>query len=152
MKQAFRFATLLKWRERERDEAGVAVGQANEAIRRIDDQREQIAVQQQQIKSASSATKIGSLAVDRLIADGRYVMQLEIELRSLAETRMKLVEALQQRQQRLILAEAEVKRFERLREIDRAAEQKVFQRREQMILDEAMTNRCLMNRRAARSK
>ena len=41
MKFKFRFETLLDLRRRQRDEAGAAVGQANEAIGRIDQQREE---------------------------------------------------------------------------------------------------------------
>lgn len=149
MSRKFRFASLLQWRERQRDEAGAAVGQALEAIARIEQQRQEILQAQVDARASATTARIGVIAVDRLIADGRFAVQLELELRGLDETRQQLLEALDQRQQRLVLAEAEVKRFERLRELDREAEHREQQRRDQLSLDEAVTNRYLMQRREA---
>ena len=118
MSRNFRFASLLQWRERQRDEAGAEVGQAIEAINRIDQQRQCILQQQQEIKQRASESMVGELSMDRLLSSGRYTMQLEMDLRSLADTRDQLVQALNVRQEKLMLAEAEVKRFEKLKELD----------------------------------
>lgn len=147
MSRNFRFASLLQWRQRQRDEAGAEVGQAIEAINRIDQQRQSILQQQNQIKQDSAKQLVGELSVDRLLSGGRYTMQLEIDLRSLVDTREKLVQALNIRQEKLMLAEAEVKRFERLKELDHAAAQKEELRREQLSLDEAVSNRYLLHAR-----
>ncbi len=147
MSRNFRFASLLQWRERQRDEAGAEVGQAIEAINRIDQQRQSILQQQQEIKQRASESMVGELSMDRLLSSGRYTMQLEMDLRSLADTRDQLVQALNVRQEKLMLAEAEVKRFEKLKELDYAAAQKEELRREQLSLDEAVSNRYLLQSR-----
>ncbi len=147
MSNKFRFASLLQWRERQRDEAGGAVGQAVQAINRIDEQSRELQSQIAEARSLSGQMRVGDVSVNRLLADGRFAMQLELELRSLAETKTKLSEALVARQAMLAIAEAEVKRFEKLREIDREREAKEAQRREQLSIDEAVTNRYLLNAR-----
>ncbi len=147
MSRNFRFASLLQWRERQRDEAGAEVGQAIEAINRIDQQRHAILQQQQEIKQQASKSLVGELSMDRLLSGGRYTMQLEMDLRSLAHTRDQLVQALTVRQEKLMLAESEVKRFEKLKELDHAAAQKEELRREQLSLDEAVSNRYLLKAR-----
>lgn len=147
MSANFRFASLLQWRERQRDEAGAEVGQAIQAINRIDEQRQSILQQQDEIKQEAANSLVGELSVDRLLSGGRYTMQLEIDLRALADTRDQLVQALNARQEKLMRAEAEVKRFERLRELDQAAEQKKRLQQEQLSLDEAVSNRYLLKSR-----
>ncbi len=147
MSQQFRFAALLQWRERQRDEAGAAVGLAVQAINHVDEQRLELMNQLAEVKSSPELNRVGDLSINRLLADGRYSMQLEIEIRTLDDTRRQLVEALHARQEKLVLAEAEVKRFERLKEIDREAEEKEYQRREQLSIDETVTNRYLMQMR-----
>jgi flagellar protein FliJ len=147
MSRKFRFASLLQWRERQRDEAGAEVGQAIEAINRIDQQRHGILQQQNATKEDTATLLLGELSIDRLLSGGRYTMQLEMDLRQLADTREQLVQALLVRQEKLMLAEAEVKRFERLKELDREAQQKLELRREQLSLDEAVSNRYLLRRR-----
>lgn len=147
MSRNFRFASLLQWRERQRDEAGADVGQAIEAINRIDQQRQSILEQQLAIKEDASKSLVGELSMDRLLTGGRYTMQLEMDLRSLADTRDQLLQALAVRQEKLMLAEAEVKRFEKLKELDHAAAQKEELRREQLSLDEAVSNRYLLQAR-----
>ena len=148
MSRNFRFSSLLQWRERQRDEAGAEVGQAIEAINRIDGQRQSIIQQQQEIKQEAARSMVGELSMDRLLSGGRYTMQLEMDLRSLADTRDQLVQALTARQEKLMLAEAEVKRFEKLRELDHATAQKEDLRREQLSLDEAVSNRYLLQARS----
>ena len=137
----FRFAALLELRRRERDEAGAAVGQADEAIRKIDTQRQALEAERQTLRGASSAGRQGAMAVDALLLEGRYDMQLDSQLQSLQQTRDQLIVELNRRQQRLTEAEAEVKRFERLEEKDREAHQAELRRREQLEIDDVVSRR-----------
>ena len=137
----FRFAALLELRRRERDEAGAAVGQADEAIRKIDAQRQALEAERQVMRGGSAAPRRGRVAVDSLLLAGRYDMQLEAQSQSLQQTRDQLLAELARRQQRLIDSEAEVKRFERLEEKDREAHQAELRRREQQEADEATGRR-----------
>ncbi len=143
----FRFATLLQLRRRTRDEAGADLGKANEAILRIDEQTESLMAERSVMLEQAGKARIGSVSIDSILSQGRYDMQLQADMQSLRETRAKLAEELLRRQQRLIEAEADVKRFERLKEhewkVYRAEQQKL----EQAEADESAATRYMMERR-----
>lgn len=142
----FRFAALLELRRRERDEAGAAVGQADEAIRKIDAQRQTLQAEREMLRSEKSSGRRGTVEIDSLLVEGRYAMQLESQAQALQHTREQLVEELARRQQRLNETEAEVKRFERLEEKDREAHQAELRRREQNEADDATARRYAIQR------
>ncbi len=115
----FRFEVLLDLRRRERDEAGAAVGQANQAIAKIDQQRQEIADQRAALRQQSGEALVGNVSVDALLSSGRYDVQLQGDVDSILQTRRQLVIELERRQQALMLAEAEVKKYEKLEEGER---------------------------------
>jgi flagellar FliJ protein len=133
----FRFETLMQVRRRQRDEAAVALGQAGEAIERIASQIADIATKRQSIREWSPGQRTGEIFVDDLLTQGRYDLQLEAEALALDQTLNKLNEEEKRRRQVLVHAEAEVKRFERLLENDRAKYQALQRRREQFEADDA---------------
>jgi flagellar FliJ protein len=142
----FRFASILQLRRQQRDEAGAAVGQANEAIRRVDDQIKSIGSQRHALREGAGDNRIGSVSVDTLLADGRYDLQLEADMQALQKTRSELFQELERRQAVLIAAESEVKRFERLEGKERAAFNAEASRREQAAADEATARRYTIER------
>ena len=142
----FRFASILMLRRQQRDEAGGIVGKANEAIERIDQQAEAIDEQRKVARSESHRIREGSVSVDQLLTAGRYEMQLDADLQSLAQTRTQLVQELERRQQLLGAAEAEVKRFEKLEENERIENHAEMTRREQAELDEVTASRFAFRR------
>jgi flagellar FliJ protein len=137
----FRFAVILQLRRQERDEAGAAVGQANEAIRRVDEQTVAIRDQRKALRDETSHDRQGNVSVDALLARGRYDLQLQTEIQSLNDTSLELVQELGRRQQAFIAAEAEAKRFERLEEKERTAAAAEGLRREQAEADEDSARR-----------
>jgi len=141
MKFQYRFAALLELRRRQRDEAGAAVGQANEAIARIDQQREALNQQRTDLRQQTVPPREGRLSVDRLLAAGRFDMQLEADERALLHTRGELIQELARRQQKLILAEAELKRFEKLQARERQRFDAELRRREMAESDDATSRR-----------
>jgi flagellar FliJ protein len=142
----FRFASILQLRRQERDQAGSAVGQANEAIARVDQQIESIGLERQSLRWSSGNNRVGSISVDALLAGGRYDLQLQAQIQSLTETRGEMLQELERRQKALTEAEAEVKRFERLEEKERAAYRVQEIRREQAEADEATARRYTIER------
>ena len=146
MKFQFRFATILQLRRRERDEAGAAVGQAHEAIHRIDLQTDEIERERTTIRENSQQQRLGAVSVDGLLVQGRYDLQLQARLQTLRNTRGELVQELHRRQHALVAAEAEVKRFERLEEKDRRAFQTALLRRQQAESDDATSSRYIIER------
>src|SRR6056297_2525747 len=125
----FRFASILDLRRRQRDQVGSELGKANEAIRRIDEQMEMI-------RQQPTYERVGAVQVEGLLAVGRYDMQLQADIGQLDQTRAELVIERDRRQRLLLDAEAEVKRFERLEEIEREAARMQMLRREQADADE----------------
>lgn len=143
----FRFASILQLRRRERDEAGAAVGQANAAIAKIDQRCEEIEAERQSLRSGASDRRVGDVSVNALLTRGRYDIQLQADIQSLGETRGELTKELQRRQHALMSAEAEVKRFERLEEKERAAFLALELQREQAEADDSTARRYTIQRR-----
>jgi flagellar FliJ protein len=145
----FRFQAVLELRRRERDQAGAAVGQADAAIRKIDDQIAAVRGERGQLRQETSASLRGTLSVDALLSQGRYDLQLQAQTESLAQARNQLVEERARRHQQLIEAEAEVKRFERLEQRQRDAYLSEQRSREQSESDDATGRRYALARQQA---
>lgn len=142
----FRFDAILQLRRRQRDEAGAEVGKAIEALQRVLQQISEIEDRRGSLRQGDESVRVGDLSVDGLLASGRYDMQLQVEAESLLQTHQQLNEELQRRRQRLNMAEAELKKFERLKEKDHATHDDELRRREQVELDEASTRRFISQR------
>lgn len=142
----YRFATILQLRRRQRDEVGAAVGQAHEAIRRVDEQSEAIQRERMLLREDSQQQRLGEVSVDGLLVQGRYDMQLQAQLQTLGKTRGELIQELQRRQQALVAAEAEVRRFEKLEEKDRNAFRNAQLRQQQAEADDATSSRYIIDR------
>ncbi|WP_283432900.1 flagellar export protein FliJ [Neorhodopirellula lusitana] len=160
----FRFDSLLQLRERQRDEVGNEVGKANEAIRRVDEQIEQLQQERDQLRAQAAGviagqtqtgttdatpTRPANLSVDRMLQQGRYDLQLQTEQMSLRQTRGTLMQELDRRQTLLVAAEAEVKKLERLRETRQTEHTKLQLQREQAEADDLTTARMVIARRNA---
>ncbi|MFG0260827.1 MAG: flagellar export protein FliJ [Novipirellula sp. JB048] len=144
MKYEFRFASILDLRQRERDVAGGLVGEANAAIAKIESQIEALNQQRQTALVEDTEARLGDISADRLLAQGRYGLQLQAEIQGLEQTRTKLEEELQRRQQKLRDAETEVKKFQRMQELDAHQHQQAMHRREQIEIDELNNRRFAM--------
>jgi flagellar FliJ protein len=147
----FRFASILQLRRQQRDEAGAAVGQANEAIRRIDDQLDAIGRERESFRRGPGDDRVGDVSVDRLLARGRYDLQLQAQIHALGETRSKLIQELERRKQVLVAAQAEVKRYDRLQEKERNAYLAEQFKHQQAEADDATAGRYTIKRRSKRA-
>ncbi|TWU45944.1 flagellar biosynthesis chaperone [Novipirellula aureliae] len=143
----FRFLSILNLRRRERDEAGGMVGEANAAIAKVQSQIETIEEERRMLSVEEQTTRVGDISVDRLLAKGRYDLQLQADIQGLRETLGKLADELDRRQVRLRQAETEVKKFERMMEIDSDRYRNEMDRQEQMELDEMSNRRGAISRR-----
>lgn len=142
----FRFAAILELRRNERDEAGAAVGQANEAMEKIQTQIQSKQDERAQLKVDAGTHRTGDVSVDVLLSRGRYDLQLQAEIHALQKTLSELRQERERRQATLVNCEAELKRFEKLR--DRAQElyRKEQSRREQAEAEDATTRRYILQR------
>lgn len=144
----FRFAALLQFRLRQRDEAGAACGQAADAIERIIGQISTINEHRKMLRQEDQSARTGHVSVDSLLSTGRYDMQLEAEIISLRQTQSQLNEELARRRAALVAAEAEVKKLERLQENEQSEYHAQSRRREQFEADDATGRRNILERRA----
>lgn len=142
----FRFAKLLQLRQRQRDDVGAEVGKAHAAIHRVDERIESIELERQRLRNESHQQRLGAVSIDGLLGEGRYDLQLQAQIQALNQTRGELQQELQRRRAALIAAEAEVKRFEKLKQKDFAAFQSMMNRRQQAEIDDVVSCRYIINR------
>lgn len=142
----FRFKSLLDLRRKQRDEAGAALGQANEAIAKVNGQIEKIKRERTSLRETEDINRQGDISVDALLAHGRYDLQLQADIGSLESTVAELTAELDRRRIKLVEAETEVKRFEKLKEIDEAEFRALESKREHAESDEVSTSRYILQR------
>lgn len=143
----FRFESLLQLRRRERDEAGASVGQATEAIMKVDAQMEEIEQLRQTVKQQQSEVRTGSISVDRMLSAGRYDMQLQADVAALLDTKDKLNQEFLRRQSLLAKAQSEVGRYEKLEARAKENYRADLLRKEQAEADDRSSSSFLMKTR-----
>jgi flagellar FliJ protein len=142
----FRFKALLDLRRQQRDEAGAALGQANEAIAKVNTQIEDINRERATLRDTEDVNRQGNVSVDALLAHGRYDLQLQADIGSLESTVAELTAEMDRRRIKLVEAEAELKRFEKLKENDEAEFRALESKREQAEADEVSNRRYTLQR------
>ncbi|MDC0288018.1 flagellar export protein FliJ [Rubripirellula sp.] len=146
MPAEFRFKALLDLRRQQRDEAGAALGQANEAIAKVNTQIDEIKCQRTALRDTEDVNRQGDVSVDALLAHGRYDLQLQADIGSLQSTVEELTAEMDKRRVKLVEAEAELKRFEKLKENDEAEFRALESKREHAEADEVSTRRYTLQR------
>lgn len=148
----FRLLPLLKLREQTRDQFALEVGKAVEAITRVEQQVQELDDQLNEIRQHSAKTLAQAQpSVDRMLAQGRFDMQLRADRHGMQQTLHQLNEELNRRRARLADAEAEVKQLERLRDTQQLAHHEELQRRQQIEMDERASARFVIARRGLES-
>lgn len=114
----FRLATLLKLRERLRDERR---GQLAEALKLDDELRSRVHALDDELRGALrlQAPEPGAINVDRLLDATRYELVLRAEQGQLRAQQAALAAELEKRREALAAADREVRALERLRETRR---------------------------------
>lgn len=146
MPAEFRFKALLDLRRQQRDEAGAALGQANEAIVKVNMQIDDINRERAALRDTEDVNRQGNVSVDDLLAHGRYDLQLQAEIGSLESTVAELTAEMDRRRAKLVEAEAELKRFEKLKENDEAEFRALESKREHAEADEVSNRRYTLQR------
>jgi flagellar FliJ protein len=142
----FRFAAILELRRRERDEAGAAVGQANEAMEKIQLQIRSKQDEREQLKVDANTHRTGDVSVDVLLSRGRYDLQLQAEIHACQQTLGELRQECERRQAKLVACDVELKRFEKLRDRAEDLYRKDQLRHEQTEAEDATTRRYILQR------
>ena len=140
----FRFESLLRLRKQERDVAGKAVGDAEQAIEILQNQVTEISDQRDALRQTSSTWRTSqTIQVDRLMNEGRYDLQLVAQLEDLTTKTKQIVAERERRLVRLQEANAEVRRLERLKERQQAEWKQQQLVAEQAMLDDIAAGRYL---------
>jgi flagellar FliJ protein len=132
----FRFETILKLRESERDEARASLAEAHEAMRQIEGRLEELTQERASLESAGSSGRTGALSVNKLLSEGRYERQLSAEIAQAKVTAEKIETEMMRRQVMLSEANAAVRQMELLKEKDLLAWSANQERITQSSLDE----------------
>lgn len=132
----FRLRSVLQLRERHRDEAAQSYQQALLAIRKLDEQIEQLLQEHAAQKPYQAASSTGDVSPQKLLESQRYQMHLLQEVREL-HSQKKLVEA-ESEKRRLVLVEREkdVRSIEKLHGRQLAQWHDDEARRQQIALDQ----------------
>ncbi|TWU16398.1 flagellar export protein FliJ [Allorhodopirellula heiligendammensis] len=145
----FRFESLLVLQRQQRNELIRELTETHTAINDTQEKIDHLQQQRDELRSAAAgrfATDV-HISVDRLRHEARYDRQLADDQDTLGSTRKQLEAELEQRRERLIEAEAEVKRLERLREKQSVAYNQLQLQREQATADERTIARMIHSRR-----
>ncbi len=136
MTYRFRLATLLKIRERERDEAGRAVQEAQVAIDRILDAQREIDTINEQMDSVRKQASYGNVLLTQLLDAQRYQLVLAAQSSQLQQNLQTLQDELGRRRDVLIQRQQAVKSLEKFREQRSKEAEKIELARNQSRLDE----------------
>lgn len=136
MTQPFRLDSVLKLRQRERDQAGKDVADAVAAIALLDTKLSEIAMQQRQLESLRRDFSQGSISTNRMLDAERYQLVLAAQHAHVSGDRSLLVQELDRRRAKLVIRQQAVKALEKLeqRHDERFAEEQ--RKRQQLLLDE----------------
>lgn len=133
----FRFASLLRLRESERDAARQEIADAFRAMGILQQQRTDLEQQRVQLRDAAAQRLANSaISVDTMLNQGRYDVQLAAEIQGLSSNIAAVETEIQRRQSRLQAADIEVKRLERLQETQHQQWTAHEQAQQQANLDE----------------
>ena len=136
MSRKFRLATLLKIRERERDQAGQAVSDALIAIAKMDEAKRDIDQQNRAMDELRKQSSNGRISLGQILDAQRYQLVLAAQAAHIAQDRSLLVQELERRQAKLLKCQQAVKSLEKLRDNRFAAEDELALKKEQERLDE----------------
>ncbi|MFO0817286.1 MAG: flagellar FliJ family protein [Pirellulales bacterium] len=147
MNSPFRLASILRWREVERDSRRQEWVEAcdREAELRVSAQRlwEEIQAEQSRRRAALDA---GAVSIDELQTRHRYELALREELDSLQQARDEAARQRELRQGQLAEAEQALKALERLRQQHSDQLASDLRRREQLNCDESAARQAVSSR------
>lgn len=131
-----RFAALERLYEQARNEAQKRLADARQALAILDQRIAENTQERQTLRGNLHPHLVGMVSVDRLLDQGRYDLQIDVNLRELTVQRGQIEEEIARRQQRLLLAEQEYRKFSKLVEIERTQYDAEVRRLEQAAMDE----------------
>ena len=132
----FRLASVLRLRERERDQAAHALDQVRQAISILDQRRDELKMEYDAGEEARHGLLHGAVAIHRLLDIQRYQMVLVGQLQHIANQRATLVQEEERRKHALMLRQQAVRALEKLKEHHDEESLRIAVTRQQSRIDE----------------
>jgi flagellar export protein FliJ len=112
----FRLATLLRIRERDRDQAAKMVQDARLAIAKVEENKRELLAQNSQMNELRKGASAGAIDLRRLLDAQRFQMILLAQVQQLDDNLGKLGQELERREALLLKSQQAVKSLEKLRD------------------------------------
>ena len=133
----FRLATLLKLREKSRDERRRELADGLRALETLQGRIAEVDAQLNELKGVyGDAAKPGQVILDKLLNTQRFEAVLRAELNTYQEQTQLVQDEIQRRRNMLIEADREVRVLEKLREKQLARHEEEQTRQEMKVMDE----------------
>ena len=146
MAPTFRLATVLRLRERERDQAAQDLDQVHRAIAIIDERTQEIQREHRRMDDERQQASQGAIAVHRLLDAQRYQLILVGQLQHISQQRQQLLQEQERREKVLVTKQQAVKTLEKLKQKHQEEEMHIQQLRQQSRIDEWSVLREARNR------
>ncbi len=133
----FRLQTILRLREKERDERRRELAQSIQARQILEDHQQQVAAEWQALNERlRDCSQAGEVQVDLMLALRRYQMMVAAQREFLAQQMVQVDEEMARRRERLMEADRQVRVLEMLREKQLEEFRQEEKRAETKVLDE----------------
>ncbi len=146
MIETSRLATILKLRQKQRDQAALAVSDARNAIERLDEKLREIDQQNRIMDALRKQSSTGTIDLGQILEAQRYQLVLAAQASHIASDRSLLIQELERRQAALLQCQQSVRAIEKLQENQLRADEDAAQRRDQHNLDEWSQTRFVIGR------
>jgi flagellar protein FliJ len=136
MTPAFRLATLLKLRQRQRDQAGQALAEVRFAITTLETQLQELDARNRSMDGIRKSSSHGKVELSRILDAQRYQITLTAQAAQLTQNRSLLLQELERRQKHLLKCQQSLRSLEKLQEHHALRNEEELRKREQHQLDE----------------
>lgn len=141
----FRLATLLKLRERERDQAAKAVQDARMAIDKLTTQKQELLAENETMNSIRKSASQGAMNLQSILDTQRFQMVLGAQVQQIDNHLGTLHQELQRREALLLKCQQGVKSLEKLRDQREESEEVLALQKQQERTDEWASVRFAMD-------
>ncbi|XZE32774.1 flagellar export protein FliJ [Pirellulaceae bacterium SH501] len=141
----FRLATLLKIRERERDQAAKSVQDARMAIEKLSYQKQELLAENESMNAIRKSASVGAVNLQSILDTQRFQMVLGAQVQQIDNHLGTLNQELQRRESQLLKCQQAVKSLEKLRDQREESAETLALQRQQERTDEWASVRFAMD-------
>ena len=135
-RSGFRLSAMLQLREGERDKMAHALAKIKDSLLSIDHRLRSIADERSDLQKVIRHHRIGRIPIERLLDHHRYEMQLDESEDLLKRERLTLLEKSRAKREKLVEANLELKKIEKLAERERRKQERKDLLDQQKVIDD----------------